>query len=160
MGFEWILFLPAGLALLGYGMIWLANVGQDLINGDGGHQRRFEEFTMDARRRGLSARETLDELDVRTSFAKLRRVTSDRLATMPDTENWLDIRDETIKQITGDLMTSKPQLVKPFIEMVDAVTFYDILYPDQARRIEETFEPSLKEKLSANQDEWAALRIV
>lgn len=160
MGFEWILFVPTGLAVLGYGMIWLANVGQDLINGDGGHQRRFEEFTMDARRRGLSARETLDELDCRVAFAKLRRVASDRLAAMAEAEEWSTVRDDVTKEIIKDLAITKPQTVQPFVQMVAGVMYDDVYYPDQVRRIEKTFEPHLKEKSPPNQDEVAALRIV
>lgn len=128
----------------------------DLYNGDGGRQRRYEAFMADARRRGLSYRQTMDEWELRTAFAKLRRISSDRVAA--DLENWLTMLEDTAKEIAEDLGRTRPELVKPFYDMVGSVTYGHILYPIEAAMVDGLYR-DLKQ-VGFDIDREAALRIL
>ncbi|MBX3571070.1 MAG: hypothetical protein KF694_01835 [Mesorhizobium sp.] len=126
-----LVFLLGGIGLLLFPK--LIDALYDLYNLDGGRQRRYEGFMANARDRGLSYRETMDEWELRTAFAKLRRIASDRVAA--DLENWLDILEDAVKEIAGEIGRTRPELVKPFYDMVAAVTYIDILYPPEAAMV-------------------------
>jgi hypothetical protein len=149
-----LIFLLGGGGLLLFPK--LIDLMSDLYNRDGGRQRRYEAFMADARQRGLSYRETMDEWEIRTAFAKLRRVGSDRVAA--DVENWLTILEDTAKEIAGELGRFHPELVKPFYDVVAGVTYLDILYPVEARMVDGLYRQI--EKVDVDIDREAALRVL
>lgn len=147
-------FLLGGIGILLFPK--LIDVLYDLYNRDGGRQRRYEVFMKDARQRGLSYRETMDEWELRAAFAKLRRVSSDRVAA--DVENWLTILDDTAKEIAGELGRTRADLVKPFYDMVGGVTYLDILYPPEAAMVDGLYRNV--QRVDFDFDREAALRVL
>lgn len=161
MAYEWILLSPAILGIGAMLVLRLLDSIEDRYYADGGHQRRYNAFMTDARKRGLGYHEAMDELAVREAFARLRRIASNRVAT-GDIEDWLTTIETTAKEVADRLGKRKPELVKPFRDMVAASVYTDILYPAEAALVHAHCAAEMKawKKTRLGKDEFAALKIV
>ncbi|MFI0847316.1 hypothetical protein [Mesorhizobium sp. IMUNJ 23232] len=124
---------------------------------DAGYMRDYNRFMDDARNRGLNYRESMDELEVRTSLAKLRRVASDAVATNP--MHWKAELDGAVEIVGKELQDSRPDLVPVFAATIRGLDYGSILYPHEAKLVDRQYRNWRPSTDMDDQDMRAALRI-
>lgn len=99
----------------------------DLIESCPG-QASFERYWSDAGRRGLTYADASRKLEIRETFAKLRRETSD--AVLANVGNWKPILDANVERCLAD----NPQHAREIVAMMAGQTYGCVLSPMQRIR--------------------------
>lgn len=154
---PFLIFLPLGImALLGAifvfarGLQWLAH------GGAASHHNNYMEFMDYCEAMGMDYPTALDEWYLREQLARVRREASDQVATRRSDFHIIieSVVYEALERISGE----RPHLVNRFQSMVQGLSYGQILYPHEARLVDEQFIGIGHGRPSP--DQRAALRIV
>ena len=123
-----------------------------------------DDYMDNAARRGLSYQETMDEWDVRTEFARIRREATNLV--LIDVARWQEIIEKKIGEAYKRLAIDRPNLIPHFRAMVAGLPYNHILYPEAARLVDNwTRQEFLRGSTvpisdEEREDRLAAIRIV
>lgn len=134
-----LLWLTIGLSplivvTLGYIIRGACRIADDVGNADGSFTSDYQAFMDSAAARGLTYYEAMGEWDVREAFVRLRRRASD--AVRQDPANWQAILDRCRREEIERLSVEAPDLLPAFGSLVKGLSYGDILYPDEARLVD------------------------
>ncbi|MER8872754.1 hypothetical protein NKI04_23005 [Mesorhizobium sp. M0814] len=135
----------------------ICNAATDLLNGDGGHARRWIAFHDDGRARGLSYKQRDDELLLREALASLRRQASDGVAVKPT--EWYQSLQIARCRVSDDLAAMRPDLAVRFAQAAGELNYGDVLYPAEARAVDRQVLAAASPR-HPTEDQIAALRII
>lgn len=119
-----------------------------------GTQNDYARFMADATARGLTYTDAVDEWKLRTELVRLRRVASDAVAG--NYADWFAVLERTKKEAIERIVAIDPKLADAFAVTVYALTFEDILHPDEAQIVRRMETAGLNTPMST--DQAAALR--
>lgn len=134
----------------------LCNLAEDLLDGDGGHTRRFREFHDERRAQGVSYSDRSSELFLREVMAAFRREASDLVRRDPTI--WLESINKAQQDAFNKVAERDKSLLAAFGGMIRGLSYGHILYEDECRMVDRMMHGHVGPP--PNQDQIAALRIV
>ena len=129
-----------------------------LVYRDTGHGRRTRDFREAARAEGLDFNQAQDVLYINEKMAAFRRIASNAVNRLVEKSGWLDAINDAQGEVIKQIASENPDLLPAFAERIKGLTYGDILYPAEARMVDQLWIGNRSGR--PTEDQQAAVRIV